>query len=129
MSEYEEAKQIISDAERIATKDQGGIEFKMRRNVAGDIEYHRYEDVDPTDTDPARLTGIFTKDQIEAAIEARKEDPFYGFTEDAKMDLRPVNEPMITESVPEIPVQVNRESAQELLVVVNGVPQTIKVKK
>lgn len=82
-------KETLSNANKIIEKDNSNIDFKIERNKAGDIEYHRYEDNNPNDTNPARLTGIFSQNEMNQAIQARKEDSFYGF-EEGLIDKQPL---------------------------------------
>lgn len=124
-------KETIEDASKIIDQNQNlqdnNVEFKIETNKAGDVEYHRYEDANPNDTDPARLTGIFTQDQMDKAIQARKDDGFYDFDEqkiDTPKNTNDVNDTDITPFSGQSLAGAQKGSV-ELLVVINGIPQTV----
>lgn len=120
-------KETIEDASKIIDQTQNlkdnNVEFKIETNKAGDVEYHRYEDANPNDTDPARLTGIFTQDQMDQAIASRKEDPFYEFNEQT------VQPPVIDKDI-DMPIvsspPAEMSGGTTIIAVIGGQPQYIR---
>lgn len=99
------------------------VEFKIETNKAGDTEYHRYEDDNPNDTNPARLTGIFTQDQIDDAIQIRKEDGFYDFEEDKAEYKNSTDESSTTGTN----ALTSRDGTISVYIVINGYPRVASI--
>lgn len=100
------------------------VEFKVEKNKAGDLEYHRYEDDNPNDANPAKLTGIFTQDEMDKAIQSRQEDSFYSYDKQ-----KPIT-PSISDDEPDTtlaPPTVTKGSGASLYVVINGQITTITI--
>lgn len=62
-------------------KPKQEVEFRASLTQARDLQYYRYVDDDPTDTTPARLTGIYSENEMnkinqanEAKMDAEKEE-------------------------------------------------------
>lgn len=120
----EETLKDISDTISLDKNLQDrNIEFKTERNKAGDLEYHRYEDNNPNDTNPARLTGIFTQDQIDDAIEIRKEDAFYDFKED-KVEYKNSTDESSTAGTNAL---TSRDGTISVYIVINGYPRVASI--
>ncbi len=99
------------------------IQFKVETSKSGETEYHRYEDSNPNNTDPARLTGIFTEDQIYSAIEVRKEDGFYDFEEDEAEYKNTTDEG----SVGGVSPMQYRDGTISVYIVINGYPRVASI--
>ena len=120
---FEGIEQVISSDKSLQER---GMFFKRESNRAGDTQYHRYEDRDPNDTNPARLTGIFTQDQMDMFIQSRKDDPFYNFKED-KIDTTPIVTEDFSMSAPPAVQGVGAGGGTTMYYVRNGTIERIKV--
>ena len=50
------------------------------------------KDSNPNDTNPARLTGIFSQDEIDNSIQSRKDDSFYAYDGSKKLEKISISE-------------------------------------
>jgi hypothetical protein len=121
-------KETFDGISEIISKDEGlqdrNISFRTETNKAGDLEYHMYEDANPNDTNPARLTGIFTQDQMDEAIQARKDDSFYAYDESKQVEKTP----KVSDDDPDMSIGGSTSrgtSSASLYAVVNGIITTI----
>lgn len=63
----------------------------------------------------------------EVTISTRSADQFYDFSEGETINLTPINDSALVSGISDVPpVPQDRASGTELIVVVNGVPQTIR---
>lgn len=63
----------------------------------------------------------------EITISTRSYDTFYDFSEEETVNLTPINDSALVSEVSDVPpLPQNRASGTELIVVVNGVPQTVR---
>lgn len=85
-SDLPSPKQIISDANKIAQKESTrnenfrDVRFEEYYNVAGDQMFRKMEG--------GRVAGSFTLDEMNQAIQSRKEDSFYEFNQ-TNIDKQP----------------------------------------
>jgi len=119
----EAISEVISSDENLQKKD---TLFKTELNKAGDLEYHRYEDSNPNDTNPARLTGIFSQDQMDEAIQSRQDDSFYSYDSDRQKPMTPSIYDDDPDTIIE-PATVTKGSGATLYVVLNGQITTVVI--
>lgn len=126
--------EIIGNNENLQKRN---VSFKVESNRAGDTEYHMYEDANPNDTNPARLTAIFNQDQIdkaiqsnrnemEEAIQSRKEDSFYAYDDTKQKEKAPI----LSSDDPDVEVGGGGGSDRggvSLFCVINGVITPISI--
>lgn len=131
---FEGIGEIIGNNESLQKRN---VSFKVESNRAGDTEYHMYEDANPNDTTPARLTAIFDQNQIdkaiqsnrnemEEAIQSRKDDSFYSYDNSKQGSKTPV----LSSDDPDVEVGGGSGSDRggiSLFCVINGVITPIDI--
>lgn len=118
-------KQTIADANKIAKKESErnksfeGVTFDSYLDVGGDRMYRKMEGGSIKDT--------FTQEEMDQAIEARKEDPFYNFEKDEK-NVTPFVQEFENQTQDNFSIPDDSGGSADIWVVKGGLPQKISIK-